>query len=138
MAQSIKIMFTLAIYVSYGLQCYVPVEILLTRYFEKKIAASDHKLLYEYAIRIGVVIITFLSAVAIPRLGLFISLIGVFCLSALGLAFPAVIELCAKWPDNLGKFRCVLIKDLALVLFGIVALIVGTYVSVLGIVLSFM
>lgn len=79
-----------------------------------------------------------LSAVAIPRLGLFISLIGVFCLSALGLAFPAVIELCAKWPDNLGKFRYVLVKDIALVLFGIVALIVGTYVSVRGIVLSFM
>lgn len=58
MAQSIKIMFTLAIYVSYGLQCYVPVEILLTRYFEKKIAQSDHKILYEYAIRIGVVIVT--------------------------------------------------------------------------------
>jgi len=43
-----------------------------------------------------------LLAVAIPNLELFISLFGALCLSALGLAFPALIQICTHWYNTKG------------------------------------
>lgn len=59
-------------------------------------------------------------AVSVPLLGLFISLVGAFCLSALGIAFPAIIEMCAYWPDRLGPGRWILWKDMLLIVIGII------------------
>lgn len=39
---------------------------------------------------------------AIPNLELFISLFGALCLSALGLAFPALIQICTHWYNTKG------------------------------------
>ncbi|RZC32498.1 Aa trans domain containing protein [Asbolus verrucosus] len=66
-------------------------------------------------------------AVSIPMLGLFISLFGAFCLSALGIAFPAIMEICVYWPDKLGPFKWILIKDILLVIFGVGGLLAGSY-----------
>uniref|UniRef100_A0A7G3ABM4 Putative amino acid transporter n=1 Tax=Lutzomyia longipalpis TaxID=7200 RepID=A0A7G3ABM4_LUTLO len=137
-AQAITIIFAVAIFISYGLQCYVPVEIIWNQYLLKRFEDSPKKLMMEFVTRIVVVIMTFLLAVAIPRLGLFISLFGALCLSALGLAFPAIMEICVLWPDKLGPCRFVLYRDIALIIFGIVGLVAGTYVSVRDIILSFM
>lgn len=81
--------------------------------------------------------ISVLLAVAIPRLGLFISLFGALCLSALGIAFPAIMEICVLWPDKLGPGRMILWKDIILILFGIIGLVAGTYTSVRDIIYSF-
>lgn len=62
---------------------------------------------------------------SIPLLGLFISLFGAFCLSALGIAFPAIMEICVNYSDNLTKW-C-LIKNLLLIIFGVVGLLAGSY-----------
>ncbi|KAF6201670.1 hypothetical protein GE061_004064, partial [Apolygus lucorum] len=137
LAQSVNVIFAVAIFITYALQCYVPVEIIWSTYMKKKYEHSEHKLFYEYIMRICVVIVTFLLAVAIPRLGLFISLFGALCLSALGIAFPAIIEICVLWPDNLGKFNYVLWRDLLLILFGIVGLVVGTGTALMDIITSF-
>jgi len=75
-----------------------------------------------------------LLAVAFPNLDLFISLIGALCLSALGIAFPAIIEQCTWWYQCQGSsFILMTIKNILLVIFGIFGLIVGTYVSLKGI-----
>lgn len=66
-------------------------------------------------------------AVTIPLLGLFISLFGAFCLSALGIAFPAIMEICVMYPDKLGPCKYILIKDILLILFGIIGLCAGSY-----------
>lgn len=73
-------------------------------------------------------------AATVPLLGLFISLVGSFCLSALGIAFPAIIELCAYWPDKLGPMKYILIKDTLLIVFGIIGLLAGSYSSIYAIV----
>lgn len=80
--------------------------------------------------------ISVLLAIAIPRLGLFISLFGALCLSVLGLAFPALMEICVLYPNDLSALT--LIKDILLIIFGIIGLVVGTYTSVRDIVISFM
>lgn len=79
-----------------------------------------------------------LLAVAIPRLGLFISLFGAFCLSALGIAFPAIMDICVKWPDNFGTMKWKLWKNILLVLCGIFGLLSGTYSSISEIIISFL
>lgn len=137
LAQSVKLAFAVAIFISYALQCYVPVEIIWNQYLKNHLEDSKNKLLVEYVLRTVLVILTFLLAVAIPRLELFISLFGALCLSALGLAFPAIIEMCVSWPDKLGKYSYILWKDIFLIILGIVGLVVGTYTSVYDIVKSF-
>lgn len=77
-------------------------------------------------------------AITIPRLGLFISLFGALCLSALGIAFPAIIEICVLWPDSdFGPLNVMMIKNILLIVFGLLGLVVGTYVSIVDIVNSF-
>lgn len=73
----------------------------------------------------------------IPMLGLFISLFGAFCLSALGIAFPAIMEICVNWPDNLGRFKWILIKDILLIIFGVIGLLSGSFSCISEMVIKF-
>lgn len=79
-----------------------------------------------------------LLAVAIPNLELFISLFGALCLSALGLAFPALIELFTHWKDTSGfrKVRMTIVNGV-IILVGIAGLIIGTYTSLSEIIKTF-
>lgn len=133
MGQSVKLMIAVAIFFTYSLQFYVPMEIIwknVRHWFGAK------KNLAEYSIRVALVIMTVCIAIAIPNLGPFISLVGAVCLSFLGLIFPAVIETVTYWdrPNGLGRFNWVLWKNLFLISFGILGFLTGSYVSVLDII----
>lgn len=81
---------------------------------------------------------TVLLAVAIPKLDLFISLVGALCLSTLGLIFPALIETCVFWRDTCGVSRSLMvIKNIFIACFGFFAVFVGTSTSILAIYQSF-
>lgn len=51
-----------------------------------------------------------------------------------GLCIPAIIETVFRYPDDLGRFNWVAIKNGLLVIISIVALITGSYASILGII----
>ena len=79
---------------------------------------------------ISLLLSTVILAVAIPELELFISLFGALCLSALGISFPALIQTCAFWKVREGRERAFLAtKNIAVILFGLLGLVVGTYTS---------
>ncbi|XP_037906525.1 proton-coupled amino acid transporter-like protein CG1139 isoform X1 [Hermetia illucens] len=137
LAVIIKALFSVAVYFSYALQGYVPVEIIWKNYIQKKHPDIKHPVVCEYGVRVVVVIVTFLLAVLIPRLGLFISLFGALCLSMLGLLFPAVMEICVLYPNNYGKFNYVIIKCVVIMIIGVIGFCSGTYTSVRDIILSF-
>lgn len=128
-AQMVKVMIAVAIFFTYGLQFYVPMEII---WKNVKHRFGARKNLAEYSIRIALVIFTVAVAIAIPKLGPFISLVGAVCLSTLGLMFPSIIELVTVWErDNgLGKFNWILWKNLAIIAFGVLGFITGTLVSI--------
>ncbi|XP_035439184.2 proton-coupled amino acid transporter-like protein pathetic isoform X2 [Spodoptera frugiperda] len=133
LGQCVKLMIAVAIFFTYSLQFYVPMEIIwknVRHWFGAK------KNLAEYSIRIGIIILTLATAIAIPNLGPFISLVGAVCLSFLGLIFPAVIETVAFWdrPNGLGRFNWVLWKNMFLVCFGVLGFLTGAYVSILDII----
>lgn len=126
-------MIAVAIFFTYSLQFYVPMEIIwknVRQFFGAK------KNLAEYTIRILLIILTLSLAIAIPNLGGFISLVGAVCLSFLGLIFPAVIETVTFWdrPNGLGRYNWVLLKNTFLVCFGILGFLTGSYVSILDII----
>lgn len=129
LAQSAKVMIAIAIFLTYGLQFYVPMEIIwknLKQYF------GSRKRCAEYMIRIVMVIFTVGVAIAIPNLGPFISLVGAVCLSTLGLMFPSIIELVTVWEqeNGLGTYYWRLWKNLAIVAFGVLGFLTGSYVSI--------
>lgn len=67
---------------------------------------------------------------AIPNLELFISLFGALCLSALGLAFPAWIQMCVHWYEYKGKQKVwLVVSNSFIAIVGLVGLVVGTYTS---------
>lgn len=47
------------------------------------------------------------------------------------------MEICVLWPDNFGRIKFHLWKNIVLILIGIAGLIVGTYKSVSDIIVSF-
>lgn len=124
-----KLMIAIAMFFTYSLQFYVPMEIIwknVRHWF------GARKNLAEYSIRIAIIIITLCIAIAIPNLGPFISLVGAVCLSFLGLIFPATIETVTFWdrPNGLGRLNWVLWKNIFLVFFGIIGFLTGSYVSI--------
>lgn len=66
----------------------------------------------------------------IPDLGLFISLVGAMSSSTLALIFPPIINILVNYSTGYGKCRWSLWKDLALILFGAIGCLAGTYVSI--------
>ncbi|XP_045510006.1 proton-coupled amino acid transporter-like protein CG1139 [Colias croceus] len=140
LASSVIVMFALAIFISYGLHCYVPVEVLWKGYLLPWLerSGSTRLRLWEYGLRIALCLLTFVLAVSVPRLGLFISLFGALCLSALGICFPALMEACVAFPRRASAARSLLfVKDGALFIVGLVGLVAGTYTALLSIVRSF-
>lgn len=122
-----------AIFLSYSLQFYVPMNILWPA-LKKHFHTEKSKHLAEYGLRTALVFLTFALAIAIPNLGAVISLVGAFSSSALALIFPPLIEIVTFWPDQLGKFHWVFWKDIGIVIFGFVGFLIGSYVSLLNIV----
>ncbi|KAK4872815.1 hypothetical protein RN001_014844 [Aquatica leii] len=127
LAKLVQALNSIAIFISYGLQGFVPVDIIWNTYLLKRLSDVKHPWMYEYILRIMLVIVTVLVAVFIPLLELFISLFGSFCLSALGIVFPAIMDICIKWPNKLGFQNWILIKDVFLIGFGMLGLMSGSY-----------
>lgn len=128
LAQSVKLAIAIAIFLTYALQFYVPMEIIWKNV--RGHFSESSKNLAEYAIRVTLVVGTVATTIAIPNIGPFISLIGAVCLSTLGLMFPSMIEIITYYErPGYGKFKWILWKNILLICFGITGFLTGTYVS---------
>ncbi|XP_050684005.1 proton-coupled amino acid transporter-like protein CG1139 [Leptidea sinapis] len=140
LASAAVILYTISIFISYALNCYVPVDIIWRNYLGPALERrSVTKLrLCEYLLRIILCLFTFVLAVSIPRLGLFISLFGALCLSALGFCFPAIMEACMEFarPERLAR-KFIFAKDIFIFIVGLIGLTTGTYSAIEGIINSF-
>ncbi|XP_068141882.1 proton-coupled amino acid transporter-like protein CG1139 [Drosophila tropicalis] len=134
LAQVVKIFFAITTWISYALQGYVTAQIIWHKYLSKKIKDTSKHSLYELIFRAVTVLLTFACAVAIPDLSVFLSLVGSFCLSFLGLIFPALLQISVHYDLGYGAFRYKLIINLLLLAFGIFGGAVGTYVSITDII----
>ncbi|CAG4977882.1 unnamed protein product [Colias eurytheme] len=138
LASVVQCLLAFAIFITHGLACYVAIDILWNEYIGVRLLNSSHRVMWEYLLRTCIVLVTFGIAAAVPELDLFISLFGALCLSALGLAFPAFIQSCTYWyyVSDSERMRMI-IKNVIVVLFGALGLVVGTWTSLDGIIRKF-
>ncbi|EZA48332.1 hypothetical protein DMN91_008531 [Ooceraea biroi] len=137
---AVQILLAIAIFFTHPIQCYVAIDIAWNEYlsslFEK--LRYRYKILLEYVVRTVIILVTFGLAISIPELDLFISLFGALCLSGLGLAFPALIHLCAFWKvAGPTEKKIMVAKNTCLMLIGALGLVVGTYTSLRDIIAKF-
>jgi len=128
LADTAKLLMAIAILFTYGLQFYVPNEILWKK-IQHKVPEHRHNIT-QIVLRTGIVIITGGIAAAVPKLEPFISLVGAVFFSLLGLFVPCFIETLYLYPDRLGPGKVILWKNVVLCAFSIFALVSGATVSI--------
>ncbi|XP_052846793.1 proton-coupled amino acid transporter-like protein pathetic isoform X2 [Drosophila gunungcola] len=126
-AQAVKVLISLAVYCTFGLQFFVCLEIVWDGIKEK---CTKRPLVVNYVLRTVMVTAAVVLAVAVPTIGPFMGLIGAFCFSILGLIFPVVIELIVHWETGFGKYNWILWKNIVIILCGIGALIFGSLAAI--------
>lgn len=119
---SVQCMMTICAYISFGLNFYVATSSVWLH-------IEEPSPLLESIVRFWLVIVCISLAVLIPNIGSFMGLVGALFLSTLGFVVPGVLNSVALWPNDLGKCKWVLVKDIFIILFGIIALVSGTVSS---------
>ncbi|KAH0535505.1 proton-coupled amino acid transporter-like protein pathetic [Cotesia glomerata] len=122
-AQVVKVLIGLAVFFTFGLQFYVCIDIGWTMLKER---FPKRPRLAEYTMRTIMVTICVLLAIAIPKIGPLVELVGAFCFSLLGLLAPVGIEIITYWNVGFGRFNWIIYKNILVTLIGITALILGT------------
>ncbi|XP_059619423.1 proton-coupled amino acid transporter-like protein CG1139 isoform X2 [Phlebotomus argentipes] len=127
-AQTAQVLIALAILFTFGLQFYVPMDI-LWRKIENRIPKEKHNI-SQILIRTGIILICCAVAAAVPNLEPFISLVGALFFSTLGLLVPAIVETVFRWPHDLGPLKFIFFKNVIVGLFALFALVAGSVVSI--------
>lgn len=135
---AVKVMFAVAIFITYGIQFYVPIEILWPSVEDQ---LTHHLLIThgEYLLRYFFLFVTFVLAATIPHLDLMISLVGTMSSSAIALVFPPMLEIVTYWnePRRYGRYRWRIGKDILIMLFGVLGFFIGTITTLINIVHAF-
>ncbi|XP_068627928.1 proton-coupled amino acid transporter-like protein pathetic [Battus philenor] len=135
LALTAKIMVAIAVYFTYCLQMYAPMEIIWTRTkasMRQKLHNIGQILLRTFSVTLTVVL-----AVAVPDLELLIGLVGAIFFSTLGLFIPIVVETVHKWNRDLGRFNYILWKNILLLLFYLLVLVSGCYSAIKEIIIKY-
>ncbi|XP_043266554.1 proton-coupled amino acid transporter-like protein CG1139 [Venturia canescens] len=128
---SVLVMQGVAIYLSYGLQCYMPISILYDDYAVPSLqdgACKGSRYFWNLLVRFGVTAITCTLAAAIPQLHLFTSLVGALCVATLGTIIPAILYIVSQY-GSFGRFGWRLIVALVVLCIGFFAMACGTLSS---------
>ncbi|KAL7306929.1 hypothetical protein TKK_0001088 [Trichogramma kaykai] len=128
LGQLVQFLISIAILLTYGLQFFVPLEIIWNSIKHK--FSHRWEVLGETVMRIFMVLLTVSVAMLVPDLDPFISLVGAVFFSVLGICIPAIIETISCWEAHLGVGYWRLWKNAFLVLVSIFALIAGSWISI--------
>ncbi|XP_065217636.1 proton-coupled amino acid transporter-like protein CG1139 isoform X2 [Planococcus citri] len=134
LAKAVKLLYSGAIFITYALSNYVICDIVWTNGIKSKMNNPSVccRILFEYVIRTGVVFLTFFLAAAVPNLEIFISFVGAFCLSSIGVAFPAIVEILTFWNnhEDAFQFSIMIFRNIIIIVIAILAFTIGVSSSV--------
>uniref|UniRef100_A0A023FGF1 Amino acid transporter transmembrane domain-containing protein n=1 Tax=Amblyomma cajennense TaxID=34607 RepID=A0A023FGF1_AMBCJ len=140
----IRIIFAISIFLSYALQMYVPVKIIWPAIMRRfSLDQGKHSprvvMFFEFLVRTALVTLTFVLAVAVPRLDLFIPLVGALASSSLALILPPLLELFTLWEGDQGKLMWTWLwaKNLFITMLGVLGFVTGTFVTITEIINTF-
>ncbi|XP_067943940.1 proton-coupled amino acid transporter 2-like [Watersipora subatra] len=125
----VQLLFSIAIFVSYGIQFYVPMTFIGPRLAETSLSRKIGPNLLNGIVRVLLVFFSYgVAAICGKNLGLLISLIGSMASAALALIFPPLFDVITFWPErqNIKYFWFMFAKDLAIGVFGIFCFLFGT------------
>jgi len=128
LAQCVKVIVSCGVLLGYPLQFFIAIQIMWPNVLERS-HCSKYPLLGELGFRTLMVILTLCVAEFVPALGLFISLIGSLCSTALALVFPPIIELLLKRENKNGPGAYRIIKNSLIVCLAVLGFATGTYES---------
>ncbi|XP_055305347.1 proton-coupled amino acid transporter 1-like [Sitodiplosis mosellana] len=129
LVESVRVMLALAVFLTYTLAFYIPMKIIGSWF--QQFLSDKHQCIGDGVMRATLIFLTFLAAVAVPKLGPIISLIGAFGSSSLALVFPPILKMIVFDLNAMGRFYWKCWPDFAIIMLGISGFIFGTYVSVL-------
>jgi len=132
LAQVVKLSTSLGVLLGFALQFYIAIEIMWPE-MVKRLGLEKSLKQKELSFRVLMVIATFIVAELIPNLVLLISLIGAFCSSALALMYPPLIELLVVFSNEKKPNRFLVIKNVTIIMIGVLGFLTGTYESILAI-----
>lgn len=127
--QLAKVFIGVSVLLTYVLQYFVCLDILWNAVKDK---FEKRAKMYNGFVRMMLVVFSVLVAVIVPDIGPFVSLIGALCFSFLGILFPVIIEMVTYW-EKISVVK-LLLRNLFVLLFGLMALCFGTYTSMLEII----
>ncbi|KAK5643871.1 hypothetical protein RI129_007716 [Pyrocoelia pectoralis] len=129
LAQSVKLLVVLAVFLTYNLQAYVALDVIWKRVLSPKVDGKLKSNFVQITMRCSFVVGTVIIAVAVRNLEPIITLVGSVCLSTLGIFLPAVIDTVLHW-EELGFLKWRLIKNIFLCLFSLIALVSGSTIAI--------
>ncbi|KAH8244898.1 hypothetical protein KR032_002102 [Drosophila birchii] len=136
LAQAVKLMVSAGVLLGYPLQFFVAIQIMWPG-VKEMCGIQGRSLAGELGFRTAMVLLTLAIAELVPALGLFISLIGALCSTALALVFPPVIELIARSEPNKGPGVWICVKNLVILVLALLGFFTGSYESLKQIVRHF-
>lgn len=123
-----KCFIVIAIFFTYTLQFYVPIEI-VWRNTRQYVPRPYHNYA-QSAIRAFFSTLTVIAGATFPKLEQVIGLEGAFFYSFLGLIAPSLMEIIFLWNRGFGKWNWILVKDSLLAIFGTFVLVTGCMQSI--------
>uniref|UniRef100_A0A8C1WLX9 Solute carrier family 36 member 1 n=1 Tax=Cyprinus carpio TaxID=7962 RepID=A0A8C1WLX9_CYPCA len=124
--QTVKLLYSFGIYITYALQFYVSAEILIPPAVAR--CGPRWTLMVDLGIRVALVALTCALAILIPELDLVISLVGSVSSSALALIIPPLLQIITFHNEDMKLW--VMVKDIGISLIGFVGFVAGTYISI--------
>uniref|UniRef100_A0A182Q012 Amino acid transporter transmembrane domain-containing protein n=1 Tax=Anopheles farauti TaxID=69004 RepID=A0A182Q012_9DIPT len=128
----IQVLSAVAVLFSIGLIFYVPTEIAWKKLHSKVPKAWNG--LAQSGLRLAMLALNIAAACGIPHLGTFMGLLGAVLNPILALWIPLIVDTVYRWPNEFGRLRWRLAKNVALCCFGLFLLVTGTISSVKNII----
>ncbi|XP_016928188.3 glutamate transporter polyphemus isoform X1 [Drosophila suzukii] len=136
LSQIIKVFIASGIFLSYPLNGFVVITVIFSDY-KNNTERRKHQTLIEYIVRLAFLILTGAVAVGVPNLAALTELEGAFSLSNLNLLCPALIDVFLNYSKGYGRLMWKLIRDIVLILIGLIFGTVGCTVAMIQLIHDF-